>query len=337
LIADTTDRVGISEAAKPAVPFVAGLASLTAVLGAAGVAEGVVPRMVGETPVSFGLALFCIVLAGFLTVIAGLVTRSKLVELVSLIASNILLLVGLGFGIIGAVKVWSETRVPSVTADEQHTRRGTFLRVAVRGSGLGSQERITLRVERLAYGDGKAGRQKGQLYGAGTPFYSASLGSDDDGKLNHVARVRLPPGFSGLFGVRAHAGALPKGCYSGDSSDGCITGGIYPDGDAPQLRVHWRRRYGVLVVRVRARGGPERVWMRAMAQRSGKRRWRELATWRLPPGANGNFARRLRLPGLAGMGRLCVVASTARRETCPPQPDAERIRTAWVRYRATRP
>jgi hypothetical protein len=332
---DETQRVGVSDEAKPAVPFVAGLGSLAAVFAAAGVIDGVVGRMVGETPVLFGLALFLPVLAGFLTAFAALVTKSKLLELISLIASNVLLLAGLAFGVVGAVKVWSDTRLPSVAASSERTAKGTFLNVTVKDSGLDSSEHVTLLVEPLVYGNRRFGSDPSKLYPQGA-IYAASLGSDDDGKLNHSARVRLPAGFSGHVGARAYLGKLPRGCYErADATDGCVSEAVLADREPPQLAVHWRHGGRQLQIRVSARGiGRARLRLAAFAMRShGKRRWREIAMWDLPASASGDFVREFVADRLRNAPAVCVVASTAGRQTCPPSAKRRARDTAWVRYR----
>jgi hypothetical protein len=139
------------------------------------------------------------------------------------------------------------------------------------------------------------------------------------------------------MGVRAYLGThLPRHCYEvASAKDGCISEAVLADAEPPQLRVSWRNRHRTLIIRLRAHGvTPGTVWLRALGKGRGKKRkWRELATWALPADVNRNFVRFLRLPGLHKIGRVCIAASTDRREHCPPSHGSDPVRSAWVRYR----
>jgi hypothetical protein len=329
-----TSAIGIADSNKPASSLVAGLGALTAVLAAAGVVGGVVGRMIGEHPLVFAVALGLILLAGLLGVIAGLFTRDDGLERTLLIASNLLLLAGLFFGGIGAIRVWSDTRVPSVTATPERTADGTFLNVSVKDSGLNSTEHVKLLVEPLHLvtdSDSDGGERR--MLAPRRAIYSASLGSNEDGKVDHSVRVQLPPNLTGYVGARAYLGDLPSGCYAKPGrADGCISVAVMHDPERPQLSATWRGRKK-LTINLKARDiYPRTVRLRALGRTSGKKpQWRELAFWDLAPDANGGFNRSLRLADVSRFAKVCIVASSKRRQSCPPVRAHSDV--AWVRYR----
>jgi hypothetical protein len=329
-----TAKVGINDDNKPAGSLVAGLAALTAVLGAAGVVGGVVGRMVGEHPLDFALALGLVLIAGLLGVIAGLFAGNKTLERVLLIASNLLLLAGLLFGMIGAIRVWSDTRVPSVTATPVRTADGTFLNVTVKDSGLNSTEHVKLLVEPLHYvTDNDRSDGERRILAPRRAIYSASLGSNEDGKVDHTAKVRLPPNITGYVGARAYLGGLPTGCYASPArADGCISVAILQDPERPQLSAAWSKGK-TLKVRLKARDIYLRtVRLRVVGKTSrAKSGWREVAYWELAPDANGVFDRSLTIPTVRHFAKVCIVASTVRYERCPPRRGTGDDLT-WVRY-----
>jgi hypothetical protein len=246
-----------------------------------------------------------------------------------LIASNVLLLAGLLCGLIGAIRVWNSTRVPTVTAAPQITRTGTFLNVVVKDSGLDSGEHVTLLVEPLhVVADPNS---RGTILSPGRAIYSASLGSDDNGKVDQAVKVRLPDGFQGYLGARAFTGDLPKGCYAKSKSDGCISAKLIDVPERPQLKTNWGwhgRRLRILLGAHQIYG--QTVTLRIFGRRGSK--WHEIAYWQLAPASAGSFSRGYSVSGMKGWKAVCIVASTSGQRRCPPRADDPR--TVWVRYRA---
>jgi hypothetical protein len=320
---DKTARVGVNRENKPAATVVSGVAALGTVLAAAGISEGVVGRMAREEEFWFALAFIAALLAGLLGVIAALFTTQMKRERGLLVASNILLFVGLAAGAYGAARVWSSTRVPSVTATPQVTTAGTFLNVNVKDSGLDSREHVTLLVEPLVV-------RSRHLRPLGT-VYSASLGSDDDGKIDRTVRVRLRDGYQGFIGVRAYTGALPTGCYQNSRSAGCIVNEVVNLPERPQLKTHWNKGGKSMTVSVSARQVPGRDLSMRVLGRRGRSNWREVAYWHLAPADGGAFQRSYVVRGIRALKALCVVASTSGKTSCPPRPGDPN--TVWARYR----
>jgi hypothetical protein len=327
--AQTTNQVGINPDNKPAATLVSGLAALGAVLAAAGVTEGVVPKMAREQGLLFGLAVAGTLLAGLCGVIAALFATKRRRERGLLIASNVLLLAGLLFGLIGAIRVWNSTRVPTVTAAPRITAAGTFLNVTVKDSGLDSGEHVTLLVEPLhvAADPDSAG---GTILTPGRAIYSASLGSDDDGKVDQAIKIRLPNGFQGYVGARAFTGGIPRGCYARRKSDGCISAKLVHVPERPQLKTHWSTH----ATRLRVLLGAQQIYGQTVSLRVFARRardWHEIAYWHLAPDSAGSFSSSYTISGIRRWKAVCIVASTSERRQCPPRPRDPR--SVWVRYR----
>lgn len=330
-VAETTPQVGVNPDNKPAATLVSGLAALGTVLAAAGVTEGVVPRMVGEEGFWFGLAVAGTLLAGLCGVLAALFAKRKRRERYLLVASNVLLLLGLMSGLIGAILVWSSTRVPTLTATPETTARGTFLNVTVKDTGLDSREHLALLVEPLrVVRDPNA--EAGTLLRPGRAIYSASLGSDENGKIDQSIKVRLPDGFQGYVGARAFTGGLPKGCYAKNRADGCISARLINVPERPQLKTRWDRRGKRLRVSLAAHQiFGQTLTLRVLGRRASK--WREVAHWNLAPNAGGSFSHGYSV-GMKRFRSACVVASTSAQKRCHPR--AGDRRSVWVRYRVLR-
>lgn len=327
----TTSAVGVNPENKPAATLVSGLAALTAVFSAAGINEGVIPRMVREEQRWFIAAVVPVLLAGLFGVMAALFATRKKREKRLLIASNVALLVGLTCGLVGATLVWSSNRVPSLTAAPQVTSSGTFLNVTVKDSGLDSREHLTVLVEPLrVVRDPHAPGPKATILEPGRALYSASLGSDEDGKIDQALRVRLRDGYQGYIGVRAFSDRLPRGCYVTHRSDACISAKIVSVAERPQLVTHWGR--GGKWLRISLRAGQiygRQVRLRVLGRK--KTRWHELAYWLLAPSSAGTFSRTYAVRGIRRYRSVCIVASTAAEKSCPAH--SKNPRSVWVRYR----
>jgi hypothetical protein len=297
---------------------------------------GVVGRMVGEVPELFGAALVLSIFAGLLGIVAGLFTSSKLLEKVLLILSNLVLFAGLVCGVFGAAKVWSNTRAPTVTAVAERTNGELFLNVSVKGSGLDSKEHVRLLVEPLhrtaeVGGDGNERR----VLEPGRHIYSAWLGSDDDGDLDHTAKVRLPSTLTGYVGARAFLETPSKTCYADPGEvEGCVSIALRRDPPRLQLSAGWGKRARRLRVHLEAThvsAGIVRLRALGSLQRKKPMR-RELASWRLAPELDGSFDRSLAIPKVRSFASVCVVATTGGHGRCPPR-QRDLKRAVWVRYR----
>src|SRR6478672_11656141 len=114
---------------KDVFSVTAGLGTLAAVLGAAGIAVGTAGKVISEEPLWFAISLIAVVVSAFLTFTAGSLKREPKRERQLLFGANVVLLAGLIAGLIGAVTVWSNTRAPMVTVAPEHTKSGAFLNV----------------------------------------------------------------------------------------------------------------------------------------------------------------------------------------------------------------
>ena len=335
------DQSGAQDSAKagvgdqPAGFLAAGLAAVTGVLTAAGVAGDVVGRMVGEKPWLFAAGLSCVLFGGTLAVVASLLRkRPTRTTRRFLLGANFFLFAGLVCMVFAAVGVWSDTRRPSVTATPEQTTAGTFLAVSVKDSGLDSSERVTVLVESLRRG--AAPRTRGVVLRHAAPIYSASLGSSDDGKVDHAVRLKLPAGFTGYVGARAYLGSdLPVDCYEAPArGQGCVVAAVTRDIERPQLSAALGPGGRTLVVGVTARDTPASTMALRVLGTTGAapHRWREVASWRLAAGANGEFRRAVTVPGIARYARICAAASMVEMPRCGMAGRGS-SRTAWVRYR----
>jgi hypothetical protein len=334
------EAVGVADNNKFALNFASALAALTAVLTAAGVTEGIVGRMVGESPVLIGLAVGLALLGAFLSICAGLLVDSHKHprrERWLLVGSNLVLFAGLCLGVAGAMKVWSNTRAPTVTAATATADGVTRLDVSVKGSGLDSKEHVKLLVEELrpARENDAHGNEVGGVRGVEGSMYSAWLGSDDDGKIDHETSIRIPPNLTGKIGTRAFVGSGSADCYRSPGEDeACVVVTVPHDPESLQLNAGWGSGKQALTGSLKARNIPqEKVHMRVIGQIRGSRTTNRLMEkWQLTPDGNGHFERTFTIHGVSRFTWVCIVAGTAVVQRCPPRKD-ERETLVWSRHR----
>jgi hypothetical protein len=314
---------------RDAFSVTAGLGALTAVLAAAGFAAGDVGKVASEETGAFLIALIAAISFGFLTFAAGLIKNHPQRERQLFVGANVVLLIGLIAGVVGAVLVSSNTRAPVVTASSEQSAAGPFVKVTVKDSGLNAFEIIRVRVEHLH----RVGRNSELVQDE--PFYSSTQGSDSDGKVDATINVPLPPDVVGLVRARAFLGNSSKGCDAHQNTTSCVMINVLRGPESPQLSTRFRG--STLLVSVTARDVTNRrMTMRAfgLTGPGKKRKPVELAVWSLTPDAGGAFRRQVAIRKTSLYHAVCVVASTrgaAATRRCPPR--LSKRTDSWIRYR----
>jgi hypothetical protein len=326
-VAGLLENAGVAPDNRPAFGFAGALVVVGGLLTAAGVTDGIVGRAIGESPGWFFAALLLALFGGLLGTVAALFVDSDEQEPKEhglLLLGNLCLFVGLVLALWGTVEVWSNTRAPSLTTATSSAGGATVLDVKVEDSGLDSKEHVALIVERV-----KGGR------GYGARLHSAWLGSNEEGKVEHETKVRVPPHVTGKIGVWAFVGDGSDNCYAerGDN-DACVVMTIPHAREALQLKVDWRKGRKALEGSLTARNvARDAVHMRAVGQvRGDPHTNRLMARWRLGSDANGHFERTFTIHGTARFTWVCIVARTGPVRRCPP-PMEHRGKAVWARYR----
>jgi hypothetical protein len=333
-------KLGVAPNNRPALTFAGALALLTTLLTAAGVTDGVVGRMFGESPVLIGIAVGLALLGALLSIVAGLFTDSKKHpkgERWLLTGSNLVLFVGLCLGIYAATRVWSNTRAPTLTADMANAEGSTRIDLTAKASGLDSKEHMKIVVEQLGAGreNDSHGNEVGTLRGVKGTIYSAWIGSTEDGKVEYETSVRVPPHVTGKIGARAFVGKGSANCYKEPGEDeACVEVTIPHDPETLQLTAGWGSSKEALAGSLKARNIPElKVYMRAIGQVRGTRTTNRLMEiWQLTPDVNGHFDRTFTIHGVKRFTWVCIVAGTQVVKRCPPR-QGERKNVVWSRYR----
>lgn len=322
--------VHVGKDAKGAAGFLlASLPALGAVFTALAVTGDTVGRMARNHPVaSFG-AFGCAALAVFLGAVAafGLHEGSR-AERIAVHVGIVVLGVGLVIGVYAGVRTWGDRPEPSIAV---RATRGSMVAVTVRDSGLRSSDHVGVEVDqllRVVDAHGKVGSKLGQ------PLYSASLGPDVTGKLDHTVTLSLPAGDFDDLSAQAWIGDGPKPCNAVGTTTGCVRVHIPRRQEWPQLAVSWETfvRAPRLLVTLRARNltiRPVRfVTLRVYGLAPGQVD-RTLAEWSLAPDADGRFDRRLAVVVGHAYSDVCIVASTSTREPRCPAPVENG--TVWTR------
>lgn len=321
--------VHVGKDAKGAAGFLlASLPALGAVFTALAITGDIIGRMARNHPVaSFG-AFGSAALAVFLGAVAAFGLREG--------SSGERIVVHVGLAVLGAalvfavyagVRTWGDRTEPSISV---RATRGSTVVVSVRDSGLRSSEHVGVEVDRLV----RVRDRRGKLaWRTGEPLYSASLGPDATGKVDHTINLTLPVGDFDDLGARAWVGDEPRPCYAKGNTTGCVRVHIPRRQEWPQLGVSWETfvRAPRLLVTLEARnlGRPGRsmtlrVYGLALGQPT-----RTLAEWSLAPDADGRFDRRLAVVVGHAYSDVCVVASTSTRD--PQCPAPVQNGTVWTR------
>jgi hypothetical protein len=224
------------------------------------------------------------------------------------------------------IRTWGDRTEPSIAV---RATGGSSVAVTVRDTGLRADDRVGVEVDQLQRIEQPGHELRWKV---GQPLYSASLGPDGAGKLDHTLTLTLPAGDFDDLGAQAWVGDGPKPCST--KSTGCARVHIPHRQEWPQLAATWETfvRAPRLVVTLRARNlavGPApsmtlRVYGLAPAQP-----YRTLAEWSLAPDADGRFDRRLAVVVGHAFTDVCVVASTSTRDPQCPAPVEHG--TVWTR------
>lgn len=277
------------------------------------------------------LAITLVFVAVALGATAGWVlTKNSTAERVCLIAGNILLGLGLIAAAWAGLELASDRSEPTITANPVPHGGQTKLEVTVENTKLRADQNLSVFVEPLFEVEKEEG---GLEYRIGRPFYSASLGPDDNGNVKRSVEVDIPTGKFEDVGVRA-VDDPEIDCYDAADTAGCAVVRVPQRTEEPQLTFRWKRsgRAGAsLRVHVTALdiAGPS---LRFLA-RSVKPREKLLALANLAPDLHGDIKEAFSLP-VKGTRLVCISASTTEhRLTCPPQdPDS----LSWARLRVPR-
>jgi hypothetical protein len=321
--------VHVGKDAKGAAGFLlASLPALGAVFTALAITGDIVGRMARNHPLaSFG-AFGSAALAVFLGAVAAFALREG--------SSSERIVVHIGIGVLGAafvfgvyagVRTWGDRTEPSISV---RATRGSTVAVSVRDSGLRSTDHVGVEVDQLMRVETPSGKL---TWRAGQPLYSASLGPDATGKIDHKFDLTLPAGDFDDLGARAWVGDEPRPCYAKGNTTGCVRIHIPRRQEWPQLAVTWETfvRAPRLLVTLEAhnlsrpaRPMTLRVYGLVLGQPT-----RTLAEWSLAPDADGRFDRRLAVVVGHAYSDVCIVASTSTRD--PECPAPVQNGTVWTR------
>jgi hypothetical protein len=328
--------VHLGKDAKGGAGFLlAALPALGAVFTALAVTGDIVGRMARDHPVaSFG-AFGCAALAVFLGAVAAFaLPAGSRGERLAVDVGILVLGAGLVVAVYAGVRTWGDRPEPSISV---RATGGSMVAVTVRDSGLRASDHVGVEVDQLLRVDGARGTVGWTL---GRPLYSASLGPDASGRLDHTFTLSLPAGDFDDLGAQAWVGNGPKPCNTPGNTTGCVRVHIPRRQEWPQLATSWETfvRAPRLLVTLRARNltsrPPRSITLRVYGVAPGQAD-RTLAEWALAPAADGTFERRLAIVVGHAYTDVCVVASTSTREPLCPSPS--QAGTVWTRLAVPAP
>ena len=293
--------------------LLAALPALGALLTALAITGDLVGRMARNHPWATFAAFGCAALAVFLGAIAAFALREGSgLERRVLYTGLVILGAGLVSTVYAGVRTWGDRPQPSISVAP---KTGSVVTVAVRGTGLRSNDHLVVEVEQLLHG--RPGQQ----------LYAASLGPDKGGDVAQTIDVPLPAGDFDDVGARAWVGDEPRDCYRKGNSTGCVRVHVSRPQERPQLAVIWETfvRSPRISIRLRARNLPQQpsrsMTLRVYGFVPGSAS-RVLAQWTLAPDADGIFDRRLSVVVGRTFSDVCIVASTTTRTPlCPAAVD----------------
>jgi hypothetical protein len=318
----------VGKDAKGAAGFLlASLPALGAVFTALAITGDIVGRMARDHPIaSFG-AFGSAAVAVFLGAVAAFGLREgSTAEHVAVNAGIVVLGAALVVGVYAGIRTWGDRTEPSIAV---RATGGSTVAVTVRDSGLRSSDHVGVEIDQLL----RVEQPDGTLdWKVGQPLYSASLGPDASGKLDHTFTLSLPAGDFDDLGAQAWIGDGPKPCRA--ATTGCTRVHIPRRQEWPQLAATWETyvRAPRLLVSLRARNltirpGPS-MTLRVYGM-APDRPYRTLAEWSLAPDADGRFDHRLAVVVGHAFTDVCVVASTSTRD--PQCPAPVESGTVWTR------
>jgi hypothetical protein len=305
--------VHVGKEAKGAAAFLlAAVPALGAVLTALAITGDIVGRMARDHPVLSFAAFGSAALAVFLGAVAAfaLPPASRAEQRVIYVGVAVLG-AALVCAVYAGIRTWGDRTEPTIGV--KVTRTGA-LAVSVFDTGVRSSDHVGVEVARTLRGGG-----------AGETLYSASLGPDAAGKVDHTFDLALPVGEFDDVVARAWIGDEATPCPARGTTTGCVRVHVPRRQEWPQLAVTWETfvRVPRLVVSLQARN------LRATAMRpmtllvlglAGGQPPHTLAVWSLAPDGEGFFRRRLAVVVGHGYENVCVVASTSNRAPACPAP-----------------
>jgi hypothetical protein len=320
--------VHIGKDAKGAAGFLlASLPALGAVFTALAITGDIVGRMARDHPVaSFG-AFGSAALAVFLGAVAAFGLREgSLAERIAVELGIGVLGAALVVGVYAGIRTWGDRTEPSIAV---RSTGGSTVAVSVHDSGLRASDHVGVEVDQLLRVEHAGGKLRWKV---GRPLYSASLGPDASGKLDHTFTLTLPAGDFDDLGAQAWIGSGPRPCST--ATTGCVRVHIPHRQEWPQLAATWETyvRAPRLLVTLRARnlanGREPSMTLRVYGLAPGQP-YRTLAEWSLAPDGEGRFDRRLAVVVGHAFTDVCIVASTSTREPQCPAPVEHG--TVWTR------
>jgi hypothetical protein len=320
--------VHVGKDAKGAAAFLlASLPALGAVFTALAITGDIVGRMARDHPVaSFG-AFGSAALAVFLGAVAAFGLREgSLAERIAVDVGIGVLGAGLVVGVYAGIRTWGDRTEPSIAV---RATGGSTVAVTVHDTGLRASDHVGVEVDQLLRVEQPRGKLRWKV---GRPLYSASLGPDASGKLDHSFTLTLPAGDFDDLGAQAWIGDGPKPCNA--TTTGCVRVHIPRRQEWPQLAATWETyvRAPRLRVTLRARNLTIRpapsITLRVYGL-APDLPYRTLAEWSLAPDADGRFDHRLAVVVGHAYTDVCVVASTSTRD--PPCPAPVENGTVWAR------
>ncbi|MFL5982749.1 MAG: hypothetical protein ACJ74R_13675, partial [Gaiellaceae bacterium] len=225
--------------------LLAALPALGALLTALAITGDLVGRMARNHPWATFAAFGCAALAVFLGAIAAFALREgSSSERRVLYTGLVVLGLGLVSTVFAGVRTWGDRPQPSISVAP---KSGSVVSVAVRGTGLRSNDHLVVEVEQLLHG--RPGQQ----------LYAASLGPDKGGDVAQTVDVPLPVGDFDDVGARVWVGDEPRDCYRKGNSTGCVRVHVSRPQERPQLAVIWETfvRAPRISIRLRARNLPQ--------------------------------------------------------------------------------
>lgn len=305
-----------SEADKPVGWLVGAVATVALLLSAVGIGTGDVPRVLRDAPIPASIMFVLVIWGSIDAVRAGWLTNQEDKEHRLLRSSTRLLagaaLAALATGIFSAL----DRPDPSITANISTDQKGRMmLHFEVKDSSLTSSNRMTIKVKALAADNSATST---------TPLYTAALGPDSSGAVDHRGEVQVPPAPANDVEVQAGVGS-PNSCYGKGkpkaSGPGCVRVHITRSVERPQLTIAWRNRRhsgAGLFIQLSAHDVAGRQLALRVVDANTFRRLL-LASW--PARANGTVVKAVTAVVPAKTRRLCVAASTTRaRPNCTSPP-----------------
>ncbi len=287
----------------------AGLVTFGALLLAVGIGTGDVARVLRNETVPAGITLGLVLLGSILAAWAGWLTSDANRAKWLIRAGNVALLAAAVAAFWTGVASARERPDPAVSASIQTGQNGErALHFEAKDTGFQSGQRMNVEVRALYESEGK-------VLGTST-LYSASLGPDSSGSVDHSGELAVPPAPADDVEVHAWVGAREPCDTASSTSTGCTTLHVTRVFEKPQLAVKWKdpaHSAAGLEVALSAHDlGTHRVLLRAEDTETHKALFE--ASW--PASAAGSVTQTIVAIVPPAARAVCIVASTS--EATPP-------------------